>query len=162
MLKFVLVAASLVAWTIVPVVQQVRTFDDLEHRTGWICLGLIDATYDEHMLMSAPVAVEETAPREHRFKLARAGYVIELLRDEPLLIRDYKTRGEEERLWAPVRYPEVLESERGADETGIILPAKSRFLLAVVAKSPPSPRGTMGVFGRLEPAPPIEYAPPPQ
>lgn len=63
------------------------------------------------------------------------------------------------RLWAPVSYPRVLESERGVDETGIILPAKSRFLLTVVAKAPPNPRGTMGVFGRLEPAPPMEPEP---
>ena len=122
--------------------QSIGTLSQLEHRTAWIFLGVIDPSgswaTQTHYILISDTAGESTMPRK--------GDVLETTSSTEVLISGYRRSGERRRLEPPAN--RIITPD---DHTGIVLPSSSQVnVQAVVVEQ--SVGGLRGVWVRVTPA----------
>lgn len=119
--------------------------DELRNRTGWIVIGVVDLRQYDDMLAEQPHFARVNGLEEHRFRIPRIGDLVRVLSArEEILIRDFGSKGERERLKAPLLGP-ALKGEG----TGVFLPQGTIVRVVALARQEPL-QDLQNVLARVE------------
>ena len=129
----------------------------LRFKTAWVYFGAVDVTGYRDILNQQPTMVRENVPNSYRYMIPPIGSVVRVVTPIRLMILNYATRGERDRLIPPIRRPTTLER----DWVGII-PIAQRLKIVAYRREKPDENGLQSVFARVVPAPDPEPTVPDQ
>jgi hypothetical protein len=117
----------------------------LEHKTGWILVGVVDAKTNEWAAVPL-VAVKKTSDSKKATQLPAVGAVVEINQKSSVVIVNYRKTGEWQRLASPASR-RTLE----ADITDVVLTPGRSVEVVELRRDKPN-NGIQGVWARVVPS----------